>query len=92
MSAYDEPPPAGRGQGDGLPGVACWPPVPPLIKPPEITTALPPTWCVIVCEQGCDQSWTLDTAEWSPPLDVQQVEWLLTPLLLAHEIEHGRRW
>jgi hypothetical protein len=49
---------------------------------------VPDTWCVVVCEQGCRQTWTVDTAEFDPPLTAAQVEQMLTPLLLAHEDEH----
>ncbi|HET7386875.1 MAG TPA: hypothetical protein VFJ19_09470 [Nocardioidaceae bacterium] len=56
----------------------------------ERNMALPPTWCVVSCEQGCRETWTVDAAEFSPQLTVQDVEELLTPLLLAHEVEHGR--
>lgn len=67
-----------------------------LAEPPLITRdtslALPSTWCVVACEQGCDQSWTVDVADFAPPLNAGQVEDLLEPLLIAHEIEHGKRW
>ena len=48
---------------------------------------VPSTWCVIHCEQGCDQTWTVDTADFDPPLTGAQVEEMLTPDLLAHEKE-----
>lgn len=56
------------------------------------TEEVPATWCVVVCEQGCQQSWTVDTADFDPPLTVEQVEDLLTPLLLSHETEHRKGW
>lgn len=64
---------------------------PPLIVRDD-TEVVPDTWCVVVCEQGCQQTWTVDTADFDPPLRVIQVEQLLTPLLIAHEVEHGKRW
>lgn len=62
--------------------------------PREFDRALPTTWCVVVCEQArCDESWTVDTADFSPALTAGQVEALLLPLLDAHSIvEHGARW
>lgn len=56
----------------------------------EIEPSFPPTWCVVVCEQGCDESWTVDTADFAPPLTALTVETILTPLLIAHEQEHKR--
>lgn len=64
----------------------------PLIHRAEAAVAepVPATWCVVVCEQGCDESWTVDTADFDPPLNAGEVERMLTPLLLAHEGWH--RW
>jgi len=67
-----------------------------MIEAPLVTRAdepnvlLPPTWCVVECSQGCRETWTVDVADFTPPLNVADVERLLTPLLLAHEVEHGR--
>lgn len=51
---------------------------------------VPATWCVIACEQGCSETWTVDVSEFDPPLTTHQVEDALTPELLAHERDcHG---
>ena len=59
-----------------------------LVSAPTVSLALPRTWCVVACEQGCPESWTVDVADFTPPLTILGVERLLTPLLLAHEREH----
>lgn len=51
---------------------------------------VPDTWCVVVCEQGCLETWTVDTIDFDPVLTARDVEELLTPLLLAHEREEHR--
>ena len=52
--------------------------------------AVPPTWCVVACEQGCTETWTVDVADFEPRLTADDVERMLTPLLIAHEVEHGK--
>lgn len=58
----------------------------------ELSTAaepsIPPTWCVVVCMQGCRETWTVDVDDFDPPLTVANAAHLLTPLLLAHEQIH----
>lgn len=58
----------------------------------DTTMVLPPTWCVVACEQGCQQSWTVDVADFDPRLTASDVERLLTPVLLDHEQEHEGAW
>ena len=54
-------------------------------------TALPPTWCVVECMQGCRESWTIDSADFVRRLTVDDAERLVTPFLLDHEVtQHGR--
>lgn len=52
------------------------------------STEVPPTWCVVVCEQGCNESWTVDVDDFSPRLTASDVERMLEPLLVAHQAEH----
>lgn len=63
-----------------------------LIERVEGDTEVPPTWCVVVCEQGCQQSWSIDTRDFDPPLTASDVEQLLSPVLLEHEQEHQGVW
>lgn len=53
-------------------------------------THIPGTWVVVQCEQGCDESWVVDVADFEPKMTLDAVEDLLTPLLLTHEVEHGK--
>ena len=62
----------------------------PLVVREAGSVSVPPTWCVTVCEQGCWESWAVDVADFEPRLTASDVERLLTPLLIAHEVEHGR--
>jgi hypothetical protein len=39
----------------------------------------------LACEQGCGESWTVDSAEFDPPLTAHDVEQMLVHDLLAHE-------
>jgi hypothetical protein len=60
---------------------------------PDADPSIPPTWTYVVCMQGnCDETWTVDTAEFDPPLTVPQIQELLTPLLLAHETTDHGKW
>jgi hypothetical protein len=59
----------------------------PLVSAPVVSLALPRTWCVVVCERGCRESWTVDVADFDPELTTDQVEHLLAPVLLEHERE-----
>ncbi len=45
---------------------------------------VPPTWVVIECENGCRETWTVDAAEFDPPLNIGTAEDLLRPSLVAH--------
>ena len=67
-------------------------PTGPLIERVDGDTEVPPSWCVVVCEQGCQQSWVVDTADFEPRLTASDVEQLLTPVLLEHEQEHQGVW
>lgn len=51
---------------------------------------VPDTWCVVACEQGCRETWTVDCAEFDPQLTAMDVERLLTPVLLEHELWHEK--
>lgn len=62
----------------------------PLIDREMGNSSVPSTWCVVVCEQSCNESWSVDTADFEPRLTADDVERLLTPLLVAHGVEHGR--
>jgi hypothetical protein len=53
---------------------------------------VPPTWCVVTCQQGCAESWAIDVADFAPRLRPSDVEHLLTPVLLDHEQEHQEVW
>lgn len=64
----------------------------PLIERVDGDHEVPATWCVITCEQGCQQSWAIDAADFDPPLTASDVEQLLTPVLLEHEQEHQGTW
>lgn len=68
------------------------PPAPLVTRAPEPDRALPPSWCVVKCEQGCDEVWTVDVDDFDPPLNIGQVEQMLTPLLLEHEQDHQGVW
>jgi len=58
----------------------------------EVDRNLPTTWCVVSCND-CPETWTVDTAEHTPPLTTHQVERILWPLLESHATaEHGSGW
>lgn len=52
---------------------------------PNERYVLPPTWCTAVCEQGCQESWTVDVADFDPRPTLNEIEAWLSPILLAHE-------
>lgn len=62
----------------------------PLVEREYGCQEVPSTWCVVACEQGCTETWTVDVADFEPRLTADDVERLLTPLLVAHEVEHGK--
>jgi len=64
----------------------------PLIERVDGSREVPPSWCVVVCEQGCEQSWAVDVDDFEPHLTASDVERLLTPVLLDHEQEHQGVW
>jgi hypothetical protein len=62
----------------------------PLVTRDGVWTHIPATWAVVQCEQGCDESWVVDAADFEPQMTLDEIETLLTPLLIAHEVEHGK--
>jgi hypothetical protein len=54
------------------------------------TEPVPPTWATAICEQGCQESWTVDVADFDPRPTLNEIEALLSPLLLAHEQKEHR--
>lgn len=56
------------------------------------STEVPATWCVIECCLGCKETWTVDVADFTPPLTSADVERLMTPVLLEHEQAHEGAW
>ena len=51
----------------------------------EGDASVPPTWCVVVCELGCQETWTVDVADFAPRLSPEGVVALLHAVLTAHE-------